>query len=173
MSEIAFAVRGFLTVRRSSLRIPLRGSLAIRAEPGSGLFAGHLTLDRSKFTRTVLGASILAAEVQITAESLVVGQVDPEGRLFAAVAVGAVIDSLQVGGRTAISDGNCRTAQQAVVPLRSRPGFDLERGGRLTGSYCRPPFTGGGWVTPLINLVAAGPGNAVAIDLIPAQDAAG
>jgi hypothetical protein len=28
--EIAFAVRGFLTVRRSSLRIPLCGSLAIR-----------------------------------------------------------------------------------------------------------------------------------------------
>lgn len=173
MSEIAFAVRGFLTVRRSSLRIPLRGSLDIRAEPGSGVFAGHLTLEQSKFTRTLLGASILTAAVQITAESEVVGQVDREGRLFAAVAVGAVIDSLQVGGWIAISGGSCRTASQAVVPLRSRTGFNLLRGGRLTGSYYRPPFTGGGWITPLINLVAAGPGNAVAIDLIPAQDAAG
>lgn len=167
MSEIAFAVRGFLTVRRSSLRIPLRGSLAVRADPGSGVFAGDLTLDQSAFTRTVLGASLLAATVQITAESEVVGHVDGEGRLFAAVAVGAVIDTLQLGGRTAISGGSCRTAGQAVVPLRSRPGFDLERGGRLTGSYYRPPFTGGGWITPLINLVASGPGNAVAIDLIP------
>lgn len=172
MPETAFAVRGFLTVRRSSLRIPLCGSLVIRAGPGCSVFAGELALDPSTFARTVMGASVLTAAVQITAESEVVGQVDREGRLFAAVAVGAVIDSLQVGGRTAISGGGCRTASQAVVPLWSRPGFDLERGGRLTGSYYRPPFTGGGWITPLINLVAAGPGNAVAIDLIPAQDAA-
>ena len=168
MPEIAFAVRGFLTVRHSPLRIPVRGSLAIQAEPGPGAFAGRLALDQSTVTRQVLGTSILAA-VQITAESEVIGQVDREGRLFAAVAVGAVIDSLQVAGRTAISGGRCRTAQQAVVPLWSRPGFDLARGGRLTGRYCRPPFTGGGWITPLINLVAAGPGNAVAIDLIPTQ----
>jgi hypothetical protein len=168
MSGIAFTVRGFLTVRRSSLRIPLRGSLAVRADPGSGVFAGDLTLDQSTFSRTVLGASILGAAVQITAESPVIGQVDPEGRLFATVAVSAVIDTLRVCGRTFISGGNCRTATHAVVPLWSRPGFDLAQGGRLTGSYYRPPFTGCGWITPLVNFVAAGPGNAVAIDLIPA-----
>jgi hypothetical protein len=172
MPGIAFAVRGFLTVRHSSLRIPVRGSLTIRAGPGPGAFAGHLALDQSTFTRTVLGTTILVAAVQIAAESEVVGQVDREGRLFAAVAVGAVIDSVQVAGRTAISGGRCRTAEQAVVPLWSRPGFDFARGGRLAGRYCRPPFTGGGWVTPLVNLVAAGPGNAVAIDLIPAQPGA-
>jgi len=54
------------------------------------------------------------------------------------------------------------------VPLRSRPGFDLERGGRLAGRYQRPPFTGCGWITPLVNLLVAGPGNAAVIDLIPA-----
>jgi len=168
MPEISFTVRGFLTVRRSSLRIPLRGSLTIRADPGSGAFAGRLALDRSALRRAVLGVPVLAATVQITAESMVVGHVDPEGRLFAAVAVNAVIETLQVGGRPVLSGRGWHTAQQAVVPLRSRPGFDLAQGGRVTGSYCRPPFTGGGWITPVLNLVAAGPGNAIAIDLIPA-----
>jgi len=34
-------------------------------------------------------------------------------------------------------------------------------------AYDRPPFTGCGWITPLVNLEAAGPGNAVPIDLLP------
>ena len=33
--------------------------------------------------------------------------------------------------------------------------------------YHRPPFTGCGWITPLVNLLVACPGNAAVIDLIP------
>jgi hypothetical protein len=168
MPEIACTVRGFLTVRRGSLRIPVRGSLAIHADPGSGVFTGELALGQTSLRRVVLGFTVLDVAVRITAESPVVGHVDPDGRLVAAVAVNAVLDTLRLGGRTVLSGGRCRTSTRAVVPLCSRPGFDLARGGRLTGSYHRPPFTGGGWVTPLVNLLAAGPGNAVAIDLIPA-----
>jgi len=53
------------------------------------------------------------------------------------------------------------------VPLQSKPGFDLEWGGRLVGRYHRPPFTGCRWITPVVNLTVGGPGNAVVIDLIP------
>jgi hypothetical protein len=49
------------------------------------------------------------------------------------------------------------------------PGFNLERGGRLAGVYQRPPFTGCGWITPLVNPLVAGPGNTVVIDLIPRE----
>ena len=87
--------------------------------------------------------------------------------MFAAVTVDAVITSARAGERALISDGSCRTATHAVVPLRSKPGFDLERGGRLVGRYHRPPFTGCRWITPVVNLTVAGPGNAVVIDLIP------
>jgi len=168
MSEIAFAVRGFLTVRRSSLRIPLRGSLFIHTGLGSGVFTGDLTLAQTSLRRMVLGFRVLDVAVRITAESPVVGHLDEAGRLVAAVAVNAVLDRLRLCGRTVLSGGRCHTATHAVVPLGSRPDFDLAQGGRLTGSYHRPPFTGGSWVTPLVNLLAAGPGNAVVIDLIPA-----
>ncbi len=167
MREIGYMVRGFLTVRRDSLRVPLSGSLTVRADPDSGLFWGDLALRRSTISRTVLGASLFTGTVQIEAESPVIGRVDREGRMFAAVTVDAVISGVHAAGRALISDGSCRTATYAVVPLRSRPGFDLERGGRLVGRYRRPPFTGCGWITPLVNLLIAGPGNAVVIDLIP------
>lgn len=167
MHEIAYAVRGFLTVRRNSVRVPLSGSLAIHADLESGLFTGDLDLRQSTVSRTVLGASLVSATVQIMAESPVIGRVDHERQMFATVTVNAIIAAVHAGGRTLLSSGSCRTATHAIVPLCSRPGFDLERGGRLVGTYYRPPFTGCGWVTPLINLLAAGPGNAVVIDLLP------
>ena len=57
MQEIAYAVRGFLTVRNDSLRMPLSGSLTIQADRDSGLFAGDLVLDQSAISRTVLGTT--------------------------------------------------------------------------------------------------------------------
>lgn len=167
MQEIAYAVRGFLTVRKDSSRVPLSGSLAVQADPDSGLFTGDLVLSQAIVSRTVLGASLFTATVQITAESPVLGMVDREGRVVATVMVDAVIAAVHAAGRPLISGGSCRTATHAVVPVRSKPGFDLKRGGRLAGRYYRPPFTGCGWLTPLVNLLAAGPGNAAVIDLIP------
>ena len=167
MHDIAYDVRGFITVRRDSERLPLRGSLAIRVDPGSGLFYGDLVLGRSAITRAVLGARLLSATVQIVAASPVVGRLDDEGRMVATATVDAVIDDVRATGRSLISGGSCRTATQAVVPLRSRPGFDLERGGRVVARYYRPPFTGCGLITPLVNLLAAGAGNAAVFDLIP------
>ena len=87
--------------------------------------------------------------------------------MVATVMVDAVIADIRAARRSLASGGSCRTATQAVVPLSSKPGFDLERGGRLAGRYSRPPFTGCGLITPLVNLLAAGPGNAAVFDLIP------
>lgn len=167
MREIRYMVRGFLTVRRDSLRVPLSGSLTVNADPDSGLFSGDLALHSSTINRALLGASLFSATVQIEAESPVVGRVDSEGRMFAAVTVDAVITNVRAAGRALIRDSSCRTATHAVVPLRSKPGFNLERGGRLVGRYHRPPFIGCGWITPVVNLLIAGPGNAVVIDLVP------
>jgi len=167
MREIGYAVRGFLTVRNDSVRVPLSGSLTVQADPGSGLFSGDLLLHESTISRTVLGVSLYSATVQITAESPVIGRVDDQGRLFATVTVDAVIAAVYAAGRSLLGGGSCRTATCAVVPLRSRPGFSLERGGRLAGRYYRPPFTGCGWPTPLVNVLVTGPGNAAVIDLIP------
>jgi hypothetical protein len=165
--EIAYAVQGFLTVRRNSLRVRLDGSLALRADPESGLFTGDLVLHPSAVRRSVLGTAILDATVQVTAGSPVFGAIDRDNRLVATATVDAVISDVRAAGRTFALGGSCRTAAHAIVPLQSRPGFDLERGGRLVGRYHRPPFTGCGWITPLVNLLVAGPGNAAVIDLIP------
>jgi len=167
MREVGYRIRGFLTVRKDSLRVPLNGSLTLHVDADSGMFSGDLVLDQSAISRTFLGGRIFSAIVQIEAESPVIGGIGHEGRMSATVTVDAVIATVRAAGLTLISGGSCRTASHAVVPLRSEPGFNLERGGRLAGVYQRPPFTGCGWITPLVNLLVAGPGNTVVIDLIP------
>jgi hypothetical protein len=167
MREIAYDVRGFLTVRRDSLRVALNGSLALSVDRSPGPVSGDLALRPSSVSRAVLGVTLFRATVQIAAASPVTGAIDDEGELSATVTVSAVITAVRAAGRTLISGDSCRTATEAVVPLRSKPGFDLDQGGRLVGRYDRPPFTGCGWLTPAVNLLIAGPGNAVVIDLIP------
>jgi hypothetical protein len=169
MREIGYWVRGFLTVRKDSLRVPLNGSLTLHVDADSDMFSGDLLLDESTISRTVLGVRIFSAIVQIEAESPVMGKVGHEGRISATATVDAAIAAVRAAGLTLISGGSCRTATHAVVPLHSEPGFNLERGGRLAGLYQRPPFTGCGWITPLVNLLVAGPGNTVVIDLIPRE----
>ena len=167
MGDIEYEVRGFLTVRRDSLRVPLRGSLTVRADPGSGHFTGNLALRPAAIGRRIFGVSLFGATVRIDAESLVDGRIDEQGRMSATVTVDAALTAARLAGWTLIRGGSCRTATHAVVPLHSRPGFDLARGGRLAGRYQRPPFTGCGWLTPVINRLVSGPGNAAVIDLIP------
>ena len=167
MREITYEVRGFLTVRRDSWRVPLSGSLTVHVQQGPGPFTGDLVLRPSSISRGVFGARIVRATVQIVPASPVTGRIGPDGQLSATVTVDATITSARAAGWSLTSGDTCRTATQAVVPLRSRPGFRLEQGGRLAGRYDRPPFTGCGWLTPVVNLLAAGPGNAAVIDLIP------
>ena len=167
MTDIEYEVRGFLTVRRDSLRVPLRGSLTVRADPGSGHFTGNLVLRPAAVSRRVLGISLFGVTVRIDTGSPVAGRIDEHGQMSATVTVDAALTAVRLAGRTLTGGGSCRTATRAVVPLHSRPGFDLARGGRLAGRYQRPPFTGCGWLTPVINLLVAGPGNAAVIDLIP------
>ena len=155
-------------MRRSPLRVPLRGSLTLQHDPGSGRFTGNLVLDPSTATRSFLGVRLVSSTVQITAGSPVTGRIGADGAIIATVTVQAVITAARVAGWTLISGGSCRTRTHATVPLRSGPAFPLEQGGQLTGRYDRPPFTGCGWVTPLVNLLISGPGNTVVIDLRPA-----
>ena len=144
MQEIAYTVRGFLTVRKGSLRVPLNGSLAVYADLDFGLFTGDLVLRQSSVNRTLLGTSLFSATVQIMAESPVIGRIDHEGRLSATATVDAVIDAAHAVGQTLISGGSCRTATHAVVPLRSKPGFQLERAAVWPASTTGRPSPGAG-----------------------------
>ena len=124
MREIAYAVQGFLTVRRDSLRVPLRGTLTLGFDQEPGPVTGDLALDESAMTRTVFGITLLKTGVQIIPESGIAGRFDQNGQLSATVTVNAVLTAVHAAGRRLLTGRTCRTARSCVVPLRSRPGED-------------------------------------------------
>ena len=172
MHEFGYTVQGFLTVRRDSVRIPLSGSLGIhtiRLRP----------VQRGSYVReSIIERKVLDAE-PVPRHRPDHGRVPghrphrPRGQLFAVATVEAVITGGHAAGRTWLSNGSCRTASQAIVPLRSRPGFRAWSGAAASASRCsRPPFTGCGWLAPIVNRSATGSGNAAVIDLVPVTPAA-
>jgi hypothetical protein len=167
MEELAFALSGVLTLRRSARRVPVRGSLRIRVDLFTGLFLADLDLEPASTELRLPGLGRVAADVRIAAVEPAAGRLDDEERVAVTVAVHADITALRAGGRDLLRGRTLRTASPALVPLRSAPGFDLRRGGRLDGTYYRPRFTGGGALLPLVNAVLAGPGNGIAVDLAP------
>lgn len=165
--EISYAVRGYLAVRRSSLLVPLAGSLVLRVDTARPMLTGDLRLAESAIRRTVFGSRLLHATIRITPRSRVLGGFSRDGEMLAAVTVDAAITSARLAGRPVLRGCVCRTASQAVVTLLSGPGFDLDRGGYLTGGYRRPPFTGCGALTPVINLLTGRAGIIAVVNLIP------
>jgi hypothetical protein len=79
------------------------------------------------------------------------------------------ITNISVGGISIPLGNSCQTKTPASITLASQAGFSLTGGGELAGSYTIPKFAHCGLATPLINLIIAGPGNTLTIDLGPAQ----
>lgn len=131
MGDIEYEVQGFLTVRRDSLRVPLRGSLTVRADPGSGHFTGNLALRPAAIGRRIFGVSLFGATVRIDAESLVDGRIDEQGRMSATVTVDAVL--------TAARFGRVDADPRRLLPHRHARGRAVALQARLRPGTRRPP----------------------------------
>jgi hypothetical protein len=64
--------------------------------------------------------------------------------------------------------GNCESSPFSVS-LSSGPGFTVNGGGPLSGSYTFPPMHGCGLLTPVLNMLIPGPGNTFNLTLGPLQ----
>jgi hypothetical protein len=76
------------------------------------------------------------------------------------------IVSLSVAGVPVAVGNSCETAQPAVVTVSGQPpGFNILKGGSLTGTYTIPQFASCGLATALINLTIPGSGNTITLTL--------
>jgi hypothetical protein len=143
VGDIEYGIRGFLTVRRDSLRVPLRGSLTVRVVPGSGHFTRNLVLRPAAVGRRVLGVSLFGATVRIEAESPVTGRIDEQGQMSATVTVDAVLTADSGHQPAGSRPGECRGHRPHPEYITARmPGPEVS-GGRDD----RPEPTGSAWLT--------------------------
>jgi hypothetical protein len=124
MQEMAYSVRGFLTVPKDFLRVPVNGSLTVRADPDSGLFTGDLVLQQSTISRTALGVSLFSVTVQIAADSPVIGRIGRESQMFAAVSAERLLTPLCRCDPSPASTSGGAAAWSAGITGRHSPAAD-------------------------------------------------
>jgi len=75
------------------------------------------------------------------------------------------IVSLSVSGINVPAGDSCETSSAVVATLKSQPGFNVLKGGKVAGSYTIPQFQNCGLATALINLTIPGSGNTISLKL--------
>ncbi|WP_019356320.1 MULTISPECIES: hypothetical protein [Streptomyces] len=72
---------------------------------------------------------------------------------------------LKIGGIPTPVGPYCKTKTPAVIDLDSEPGFNVFKGGKLSGTYTIPKFEHCLLATPVINSMVPGDGNTLTLDL--------
>ncbi|MET9859322.1 hypothetical protein ABZY93_08320 [Streptomyces smyrnaeus] len=75
------------------------------------------------------------------------------------------LKNLKIGGVPTPVGPYCKTKTPAVIDLDSEPGFNVFKGGKLSGTYTIPKFEHCLLATPIINSMVPGEGNTLTLTL--------
>lgn len=167
-SKYAFDLAGtsvLKTLTRGS--VPLRGTIDPVLDLATGAFTADLSLSRTRARLQVLGVLPVTADIAFTQTDKTRGTLK-EGVLAAQARFKILLPQLYLFGTLPIvSQDTCQTKSSSVAIMRSEPGFDALRGGRLTGTYGMSDLTGCGLLTSFISPLTKGAGNTIDLTLTP------
>ncbi|MFA9269888.1 MAG: DUF6801 domain-containing protein [Baekduiaceae bacterium] len=153
------------TLTRGS--VPLRGTIDPTLDLATGAFTADLSLFRTRARLQVLGVLPVAADIAFTQTDKTRGTLK-DGVLAAQARFKVLLPQLYLFGTLPIvSPDTCQTKSSSVAIMRSEPGFDPLRGGRLTGTYGMSDLTGCGLLTSFISPLTKGAGNTIDLTLTP------
>ncbi len=142
-----------------TLGTPSGSSLPYTAELPLPTVRGHIPL---------LGETALSADVSFVEQAPLTGSLDlVTGRLTSTGEYVLRLSHLGLAGVRYPVGQHCATAQPVVFSVSSPKGkpFNLMSGGTVRGSFRVGPFTHCGTATTLINLLVAGRGNQLTLDV--------
>jgi hypothetical protein len=166
---VAYPVHGSTHLKAPNTTVSLGpGTLKVTLQ-SSGALTASLSLPPAKVSITVLGVPV-SATTEFLQDGPTTGQVNlSTGAVRTRSKIILKITSMKVLHGLPVPVGNsCESATPAVITLTSLPGFGVTTGGKVAGTYTVPPFANCGlfgWLTPIINLAIAGPGNTITLTL--------
>ncbi|WP_143219103.1 fibronectin type III domain-containing protein [Actinokineospora bangkokensis] len=145
----------------ASLRFGGRATARVDLDTRSSTI--DLELDPTTVLVKLYGVLPMTASVSFEA-GVTTASLTDEG-LTVSARVSVAVPGVSVFGTRMDTGGSCRTSVPLDVALHSDGAFDLVRGGSVAGTYTIPPMTGCGGLTPMVNGLAAGPGNTLTLQL--------
>lgn len=133
-------------------------------------FTGSMPLPGTRTTFKLIGFLPVTADVAFVEEAPITGTLTPaevESRVDAVASYHIRLSNIKIAGFPTITGSHCRTVEPVTIPIESpeEGGFNLFRGGEVSGEFSIGDFQHCGLNTWLINLVIPGSGNQVDIEI--------
>lgn len=165
--KATYKVTGSTFLKAPSATLPLGpGKLVANVNASTGAVKATLTLPDATGSFIELGVIPVTATAHFINNGPTTGKINlSTGAVTSTSHITMQLVSLSVAGIPIPLGPSCETSSPAVVKVTSQPGFNLLKGGNLTGTYTIPSFANCGLATPLINLTLTGPGNTITLHL--------
>jgi hypothetical protein len=149
------------------------GTLPITLDLGTGNFTGDLTLPNTSASFTIFGFIPGSAKIQLIPAGHVTGSFSNGVVKADAKETIRLTDVSLFGFPIVQKSTTCQTKSPADIPMMSGPGFNVQTGGQLTGTYTIPSLQGCGFFTPLLSAFATGAGNTISVTVANMPAASG
>ena len=142
------------------------GTLSSTVDLSTSAVTATLTLPPATVSFKEFGLIPVSATTEFIQDGPATGTASlSDNTVTATLRVTLKITSLTIAGLPVPVGSQCQTTAPATITVSSQPGFNLQSGGALAGSYAVPRFSHCGLETPLINFTVPGPGNTITLAL--------
>jgi|SRR5579875_1063812 len=164
---VTYPVSGSSYVATPGATLPLGpGTLKSTVNLNNGKLTANIKLPDATGQFKELGLIPVTATAQLINDGPTTGTLNLDtGAVQTTSNITMKLVSLSVAGINVPLGSSCETSQPVVVNLASQPGFNVLKGGVVSGSYTLPAFANCGLATLLINLTLPGPNNTISLTL--------
>ncbi|MGH3158724.1 MAG: hypothetical protein ACRDNF_19405 [Streptosporangiaceae bacterium] len=165
--KATYPVNGSTYIAAPGATLPLGpGKLAADVDLNTGAITATLTLPNATGSFKELGLIPVTATAQLINDGPTTGTLNLNtGAVQTTSNITMRLVSLSVAGIPIPVGSACQTSVPVVATLNSQPGFNVLKGGVVTGTYTIPAFANCGLATLLINLTLPGPNNTITLTL--------
>ena len=162
--NVHYALTGTTFIKKLNTTVNLgSGTLAATVDLTTGASSSTLTLPTASVQE--VGIIPVTATTEMIQDGPATGTANlGTNTITSTVSVTLKITNLTISGVSLPVSGNCQTTPFSVT-LSSDPGFTVDGGGPISGSYTIPVFQHCGLSTLLLNLTIPGSGNTLNLTL--------
>jgi hypothetical protein len=167
---VVYPVHGSTHLKAPNATVALGpGTLRSTVNLTNGTLSASLSLPTATVSFKEFGLIPVSGKTEFIQDGATTGKINVNtGAVTTTSKITLKITSMSLAGLPLPVGARCESATPAVITLKSKPGFSVVSGGKLTGTYTVPPFAHcgpAGLLTPLINLSITGPGNTITFTL--------
>ncbi|MFI9380517.1 DUF6801 domain-containing protein [Kutzneria sp. NPDC052558] len=162
----SYGIIGHSVIKKLHGTVPINGGITAKLDLGTGKYDADLALAPTTATFAMFGFLPVTTRIAFQPEGKTTGAVT-NGALDATSRLTVKMPRISVFGLPISRSKSCGASKPSVVKMVSGPGFDVLKGGTLSGSYALAPLTGCGPFTGFISALATGPGNTIDLTLAP------